>query len=133
MMRTIHLFPIQCTHASRNIFTTFLEADEAGLETSSTLHTDFFSCKKIRVLSLTARLNELCRWTFFCSVSRCIAPNVEKQTSARMKKRGTIVEGRRATNEEDNHTVHLFGSPFFNVTREQTFSLDSFDSDQHAL
>lgn len=36
-------------------------------------------------------------------------------------------------NEEDNHSKHLSGSPFCDVIREQTFSLDSFDSDQHAL
>lgn len=119
---------MQCIHAWRNIslfFMTFLEADDAGLETSITWYTDLFSFKEIRVLVLAAKLNELWRWTFFVAVSQGASLQIWRnrpQISKKWKKRN------RDTNEEDNHTMHLLGSPFRDGTREQTkrFSLDSF-------
>lgn len=74
---------------------------------------------------------------FFCSVSVCITPNFGAQTSdqqEKKKKRGTIVEERRDTNEEIIIPGIYWGLLCaMRQENKQTFSLDSFDSDQHAL
>lgn len=96
---------MQSIHASTGILhfflQTFLEASDAVLETSVTwLALIGSALRKIRVSRVNTRLSELSRWTFLCGVSRCITPTLEDRPQISMENGGTVVEGRRDTNEE---------------------------------
>lgn len=101
------------------------------METSCTCLTAFFSFKENKSLKSRNCLYELWRWTFLQRLKVHHSIYMEKQTSDRQEIEEHL--WRKGGIRMNNHTVHLFGSPFCDVTREQTFSLDDFGSDQHAL
>ena len=98
-----------------------------------------FSFRRLRVQTNT-RLHEPCWWTFFAS-SQGASLQIFRRTDLRCarKKRGTIVQERRDTNEEIIIPRICFG--LLSVMRRDSkqtkkikrFHWTVFDSDQHAL
>lgn len=78
--------------------------------------------KENKSLRVNTRLNELCGWTLFAVSQGASVHSKFWRTDLRSarKKKENNYGGKEGYEWRDNHAMHPFGSPFCDVTREQT-------------